>query len=64
MCGGVRPDGLVEGRTEELTAVLTEAEAGHSFTVGALKPSQTLSTLDLPHLHTHTHIQTTTHIAQ
>lgn len=50
--GGGSPDGLVEGGAEELTAVLTEADARHSFTVGAFKPPQTLATLDLPHLNT------------
>lgn len=46
------PDGLVEGGTEELAAVFTETDACYSFTVGTFKPPQTLTTLDLPHLHT------------
>ena len=48
------PDGLVEGGTEQLAAVLTEAHTRHTFTVGALEPPQALPTLDLPHLYTHT----------
>ena len=48
------PDGLVEGSTEQLAAVLTEAHTRHTFTVGALEPPQALPTLDLPHLYTHT----------
>lgn len=50
------PDGLVEGGAEELAAVFTEADAGDSFTVGALEPPQTLTALDLPHLNRESHI--------
>ena len=50
------PDCLVEGGTEELTAVFTATDTCYSFTVGAFKPPQTLTALDLPHLHTHTYI--------
>lgn len=52
------PDGLVEGGTEQLAAVLTETDAGYSFTVGAFEPSQTLAALDLPHLCTQKHTAT------
>lgn len=44
------PDGLVEGSTEQLAAVLAETEAGDTFTVGTLKAPQALATLDLPYL--------------
>lgn len=44
------PDGLVEGGAQQLAAVLTETHAGHAFAVSALKPTQALATLDLPHL--------------
>lgn len=47
------PDRLVEGGAEQLTAVLTEADARHSFAVGPFKPPQTLAALDLPHLNAH-----------
>lgn len=38
--GNTPPDGLVKGCTQELVAVLGEAEAGHSFVVGMLKSAQ------------------------
>lgn len=50
------PDCLVEGGAEELAAVFTETDARYSFTVGAFEPPQTLTALDLPHLHTHKNI--------
>lgn len=56
------PDCLVEGGAEELAAVFTETDACYSFTVGAFKPPQTLTALDLPHLHTHTHTKRLTFI--
>lgn len=48
------PDCLVKGGTEELAAVFAETDACYSFTVGAFKPPQTLTALDLPHLHINT----------
>ncbi len=53
----IPPDGLVKGGTEDLVAVLGEAQAGHAFVVGMLKSAQAQATLDLPHLpQQHTHI--------
>ena len=45
------PDGLVVRGTEELTAVTGETHGGDSLGVGPLEATQTLSRLELPHLH-------------
>lgn len=47
------PDGLIKGGTEELAAVLAEADTCYSFAVGTLEPPQTLTALDLPNLNRH-----------
>lgn len=44
------PDGLVKGCTQDLVVVLGEAQAGHSFVVGVLKPAQAQPALYRPHL--------------
>ena len=44
------PDGLVEGCTQDLVVVLGEAQTGHSFVVGMLKPAQAQPALYRPHL--------------
>lgn len=46
------PDGLIEGGTEQLAGVFTETHTRYSFAVGTLESPQTLTALDLPHLHT------------
>lgn len=46
----IPPDGLVEGGAEDLVVVLGEAQTGHTFAVGVLKPAQAQAAQDLPHL--------------
>lgn len=44
------PDGLIKRSTKNLAAVFRETEARNTFTVCSFKSSQTLTTLDFPHL--------------
>lgn len=44
------PDCLIKRSTEDLAAVFRETEACNTFTVCSFKSSQTLTTLDFPHL--------------
>lgn len=44
------PDCLIKRSTKNLAAVFGETEACNTFTVSSFKSSQTLTTLDFPHL--------------